>query len=112
MTKSELNIMDKLMQSVTETKEWYDIQQEDPQIKQAQDKFYDALDEAGATLPGDLRLKLEDAFFDGTTAYSDAAILYGIHVADVIRAVTASPVELSAYALQRIEQMEREVPVC
>ena len=101
MSEKNISIMDDLMQVIIQTEEWETIQATDPAIRKADKEITTLLCEAKSHVPKALYLKLEDAVYNYSNAVSDAAILYGIHVADAIRDVSARPQDLSRHVLGR-----------
>ena len=91
----ELATVNDIVEAVATSDGWNDIQQNDPQISAAE-KVFDTTIEGCAN---------EGAVYDAALAlvgaYADAAILYGIHVANAIRSVSADPMALSRYIMER-----------
>ena len=54
-------------------------------------------------IPADIYAELENATLNYAFAIKDSAILYGIRVAGVIRAMAADPVALSQYVVDRMK---------
>ena len=103
MTNAELSIMNDIMSGVSQTREWNDRQETDPCIKEADDRFTTALDAAKQYIPLELYNELADANAHDCATYSDAGILYGIHVGMVIKDASAHPNQLAQFWLDRME---------
>ena len=91
----ELATVNDIVEAVVTSEGWNDIQRNDPQISAAE-KVFDTTIEGCAN---------EGAVYDAALAlvgaYVDAAILYGIHAANAIRSVSADPMALSRYIMER-----------
>lgn len=99
--KEELSLMADIMAGIISSDEWNDIQLHDPDIKAAENRRKRVLESAKAYLPREVYVELSDAQGGEVAAYIVPAIMYGIHVAEVIREVSANPTELSRYYLER-----------
>lgn len=97
-----LTLMDDIMGGITQADEWNNIQTSDPMITAASDRWSVALEQAETLLPKELYKELCDAHTDGLSAIGDAGILFGIHVADVIRDVSSRPADLSRHIMERM----------
>ena len=91
----ELATVNDIVEAVVTSKGWNDIQQNDPQINAAERAFEATIE--GSANEG----AVYDAAMELVGAYVDAAILYGIHVANAIRSVSADPMALSRYIMER-----------
>lgn len=100
--QTELEIMDELMGAITQTDEWERIQLTDPQIKEAEAELDLAIKNISHFVPKEVYGSLEDCARNAAFAYINAAILYGIQVADAIHAVAAKPNALSQHIMDRI----------
>ncbi len=103
IAKETLSLMADIMDGITSADEWTRIQTTDPGIAAADDKWDRALSDAKPYLPWAIYEELSNANASVASAYSDAGILYGIRVADVIREAAAHPEEISRYYLARME---------
>ncbi|MBD5153612.1 MAG: hypothetical protein HDT15_11415 [Oscillibacter sp.] len=101
MSDKNVRIMDELMQTIAQTDEWEDIQENDPDIKRADRELVEALREVSSLIPHELYSKLEEAVYSYSNAVEWAAMLYGIHVVTAIRDVSARPFDLSRYIMAR-----------
>ena len=97
-----LALMDRIMGGITQSDEWNEIQISDPQISNADARWHGAMEQVRDLIPDGLYDELCDAHVTEISAIGDAGILYGIHVADVIRDVASRPVDLSKYVLKRM----------
>lgn len=105
MTNSKnLALMDSIMIGITQD-EWEERQKNDLMIADVDARWEAAMERARVLLPEELYGELCDLHEDKALAVADAGILFGIHVADVIRDVAARPADLSRYALKRIQGM-------
>ena len=101
-TDKNLALMDDIMfAGITKADEWNDIQLHDPRIAAADARWKAAIEEAKAFLPRDLYFELDAAHVDVVTDTADAAILFGLHIADAIRDATSRPADLSRHILER-----------
>ena len=102
MEDKNLALMDDIMGVVTQADEWQDIQMHDPIIAAATARWSAALKQAKALLPDELYNELCNAETDEVSAIGNAGILFGIHVADVIRDVASRPADLSRHIMERM----------
>lgn len=100
MNDKNLALMNDIMGVVTQSDEWQEIQLRDPTIIAAEARFSAVMEQAKAVIPGELYSELSDAHTAAILAIGDVGVLFGIHVADVIRDVAARPADLSRYALK------------
>ena len=98
----DLEIMDELMGAITQTDEWQRIQMEDPQIKKAQAELDLALRNVSHFVPVEVFKPLDDSVANAVFSYVDAAILYGIQVADAIHTAASRPSDLSRHVMERL----------
>lgn len=91
----ELAAVNDIVEAVVTSEGWHDILRNDPQIKAAEQAFGAAIE--GCANDG----AIYDAALSLAGANVDAAILYGIHVANAIRSVSADPMALSRYIMER-----------
>ena len=101
MNDKNFALMNKIMGAVTQSEEWQEIQMRDPAIAAADARFSAAMEQAKAVIPRELYSELSDAHTAALLATGDAGVLFGVHVADVIRDVAAGSADLSRYVLER-----------
>ena len=103
--KKDINaqIMDDIMNGITQTDVWERIQQEDPMILKAEARLEKALERVEGLIPRDLYAELSDAASGTLSAMGDAGILYGMHVVFAMQDVAARPADLSRHVLDRME---------
>lgn len=101
--KKELKIMDNIMGAIVDSEEWGYIQLNDPQIQMAKNALKELLEQIRPLVPTGVADSLYDACLSVVTAYSDAAIIHGIHVSNSIHMVAADPTALSRYVAERME---------
>lgn len=94
-----MKIINEIVCGVMDTEMWGKIATEDPRIKAAETEVSTMLSRYCPALPKQQRGKIEDAICEVGSAYTDAAFLYGMHIAKVLQAATANPFEYSAYVL-------------
>lgn len=105
LNKMELNIMDELMQAITQTDAWSDLQRNDPLILRAENELNGVLERVRPLIPKELFIELSDCALGAiASAYGEAGILYGIRVADTIRDAAADPIAVAEHVLQRTER--------
>lgn len=94
-----MELINEIVCGVMDTPMWGKIATEDPRIKAAQAEVSTMLARYCPTLPKQQRGKIEDAICEVGSAYTDAAFLYGMHIAQALQAAAANPSEYSAYVL-------------
>lgn len=94
-----LTIMASLIGAITQTSEWFDTCQKDPQITASRERLDTVLERVGALIPEDLLDELQDAICAMDEAQETAAILYGIRVAIAIRDVSTRQTDLSQHII-------------
>lgn len=99
-----LSLMADIICNIEQTEEWTELQMNDPGIKDADRRLNRALDAAEKYIPREVYAELADAHSGVVAAYSDIAILYGMRVAAVIQAVTATPSEITRFWLERKQE--------
>lgn len=104
--KKDINvqIMDDIMNGITQTDVWERIKQEDPMILKAEAQLEKALERVEGLIPRDLYAELSDAASGALSAMGDAGILYGMHVVFAMQDVAARPADLSRHVLDRMEK--------
>lgn len=104
--KENLEIVDDIMNGVSQTKTWARIQRSDPKIKEA----FAALDTCLNKLKGTEQENLIDELFNAALGLSCAfeypTILYGIRVAYAFQSVAADPTSLSQHIMDRVAKHE------
>lgn len=98
-----LDLMDCIMDAITDSEEWLEIQMHDPMAVDAANRFNAALEQAKDLLPREIYNKLSDVYMSGVVAAGNSGILFGLHVADVIRDVASRPADLSRHIQKRIQ---------
>lgn len=98
-----LNLMDSILDAITETDEWRDLQMRDPMAAAARNRLEAALEQVKPLIPVELYIELSDIYTAGIVAAGYSGILFGIHVADAIRDVASRPADLSRHILKRME---------
>lgn len=101
--KKDINVqlMDDLMDGITQTDAWLTEQMQNPEIREAKRLLDEALEAIAGMVPDEAYHALEDATCRYASAYETAAILYGIHVAEAMRDVSSRPSDLSRQILAR-----------
>lgn len=100
--KENLEIVDDVMDRVTQTDFWTRIQLTNPMIKEADDRLSALLDKLKATSPENLVEEVCDAAWELSNAFCYPAILYGMRVAQAVQEVTLDPNALSQYIMDRV----------
>lgn len=103
MNEKNLDLMDCIMDAVTESNEWLELQMHDPMAIDAANRFDAILGQVKDLLPREIYGKLSDAYMSGVVAAGNSGILFGLHVADAIRDVASRLADLSKYILKRME---------
>lgn len=97
-----LELVDDIMDSLTVNKFGENVQMSDPMIQTESKKLDALLDNLEGSLSKAYCENIRDKVVDLVNAYSAAAILYGIRVAEAIQDVTANPGTLSQYVMDRV----------
>lgn len=103
-----VEIIHNVMDGILQTEKWEKILTEDPQIAAAEDKLRAVMEAVSARVPKAVRGELESAIVWTQNAFVDAAVLYGISVAQTIQAFASAPAGYTAHLLNCIR--ESEVP--
>ena len=85
--KENLEIVDAILDCVTQTDFWNHIQLTNPMIKEADDELSALLDKLKATSLENLVEEVRDAAWELSNAFCYPAILYGMRVAQAIQEV-------------------------
>lgn len=101
MIDKNVAIMDELMQAIVQTEEWESVQQNDPEIRIADQVLSEMLSQIESIVPRKLYCEITDAVYGYGSAIGSVAILYGMHVADAIRDVSTRPYDLSRHIMIR-----------
>lgn len=101
MDKIDLELMNEIMDAVIGTEKWEKMQKEDPLILEAWADLRRELGWIESRTSPKYAGELEDMVYSLLSHTSDAAILYGIHVAGVLQAVAADPAILSKHIMER-----------
>lgn len=102
--KDSVAIMDDIMDRVTQTEVWNDIQMADPLIKDAETELTRQLDALDGLVPEKQIEDIRAAAWGLANATDYPAILYGMRVAQAIQDVTANPALLSQCILDRVKK--------
>ena len=100
--KENLEIVDDIMDQVTQTDFWDSIQRTNPMIKEADDHLSALLNKLKATSSENLVEKVRAATWELSNAFCYPAILYGMRVAQALQEVTLDPNALSQYIMDRV----------
>lgn len=105
--ESAVGMMDEFICSLVEGNEWIQIMLTDPWICTATAEKDELLEKARAVMSQQAWLDLEAAINNLSCAVTNAAILYGIHVADSIRAISACPELVSKRVVDRMAKRRK-----
>ena len=100
--KENLEIVDAILDCVTQTDFWNHILLTNPMIKEADDELSALLDKLKATSLENLVEEVRDAAWELSNAFCYPAILYGMRVAQAIQEVALDPNALSQYIMDRV----------
>lgn len=103
-TFEALGIVKEMMSEIGQTDAWEQTQLTDPRILAADDNLRRAAASTGISKAQ--YNAIEEATYALINAYSDAAILYGIRVAQAIQYATQNPAEYGRYVLNRMNAKE------
>ena len=98
MNEKSFAMMNGILGMILESQEWTDAQSS-PSVVSALDQMDAALEKAREYLPAELRDELDLAQCAAVGAISEAGILFGIHVGNVIREISEAPFAFSRYML-------------
>lgn len=98
-----MEIINEIVCGVMDTEMWGKIATEDPRIKAAEAEVSTMLTRYCHALPKQQRGEIENAICEVGSAYTDAAFLYGMHIAQALQSAAANPSEYSAYVLDLIK---------
>lgn len=104
-----VEIIHSIMDGILQTEKWEKILMEDPQIAAAESQLRAAMEAVSAQVPKAVRGELESAIVWTQNAFVDAAVLYGISVAQTIQTFASSPAGYTAYVLNCIRESEAAV---
>ena len=110
--KENMEIVDDIMNAVTQNESWVKIQQTDPMVKEAEDKLDACLDKLKGVVADDLIEELWDAALNLSCAYDYPSILYGVRVAQALHATAQDPVTLSRHIMERKAAIKKEAASC
>lgn len=100
--KKDLALMDDLMDTLMVSSTWQNVLRSNPQICAAEEELQKHLGRIEENIGKQYAFALEGLVSTLENEVIGAAMLYGLHVADVIRTVSANPGELSQYILDRM----------
>lgn len=101
-----METINEIVCGVMDTEMWGKIATEDPRIKAVEAEVSSMLTRYCPTLPERQRGKIEDAICGVESAYTDAAFLYGMHIAQALQAAVSNPSKYSAYVLSLMRGRE------
>lgn len=100
--KDSIDIMDDIMNYVSQTDFWNNIQLTDPMIQNADEELTAQLAKLKGIVPDGQIENLRSRAWYLVNAFTYPAILYGMRVAQAIQDVTADPAALSQRILDRV----------
>lgn len=103
---NDLAIMDNLVGAIVNSDVWDQEQRQNPEIQDALKTMEKELEQIRGLVPDEAIGRIEDATFGYSTAFCTAAILCGMHVANIIRDVSARPSDLSQFILDRTSRQK------
>ena len=95
-----MDIMDGMMNGVTQSKEWTRISTGDPGIVEASNRLEVLMEQIRPLVSYQLYDEILTAIGEAEAAYTDVATLYGMHVAFLIQQTAAHPEEFSSYLIK------------
>lgn len=99
-------IIKNIMNGIIQTGKWERISTNDPQITAAERKLDAVMQKISASVPRNVWNELESAITFSESAYTDAAVLYGMYVAYLIQTEVANPSIYSEYVLHVMGEKE------
>lgn len=102
--KNDIAMMDEFLDMLTQSAEWTRINEKDPWIQSAYAEKGVMMEKASLLMEKKDYLELESALVMYESAITNAAIMYGIHVADAIRTISASPELVSQMVVDRMNK--------
>lgn len=104
-----VEIIHSVVDAILQTEKWEKIISEDPQIAAAESQLRTVMEAVTARVPKKVRGELESAIVWTQNAFVDAAVLYGINVAQTIQTFASSPAGYTAHQLNCIRESEAAV---
>ena len=99
-----VEIIRSVMDGILQTEKWVKILTEDPQIVAAESQLRAVMETVSAQVPRKVKVELEDAITWAENAFIDAAVLYGISVAQTIQSFASAPAGYTAHILNCIRE--------
>ena len=90
-----------LVNSLMETKEWQDIEKNDPVINSAYEAVFDTLENLKDTISIEALDSISRSIGDYASAKADCAALYGIQVAITMNEIIKDPSIYSNYIMEK-----------
>lgn len=97
LSREDLALAGSILSEVALSDRWDEIQSADPAIRAAEARYNKPVEVIRANMSAEQYIELSDAQTAVISAYSDAAMLYGMHVFTVLQNVAAHPGDLSHY---------------
>ena len=104
MQDKNVQLVDEIMQTVTQTDVWTEELTNDPVIKEAEEEVEAVMEEVRGYIPLELFLRLDEAIAYKSVAYHEPAILYGMRVAYALMDVCRRPSDLSRSIMERVKE--------
>lgn len=104
MDTTALGIVDKMMSEIGQADAWIQVELTDPRILAADENLKNAIKATGVSKTQ--FNVIEEAANASINAYIDAAILYGIQVAQAIQYAAQNPAKYGRYVLNRMNAKE------
>ena len=101
MNEKDISLVREVLGAIVNTGEWSDTLLTDPQIKAADAAFWKLMESVEDGVSG----KLSDAHSHVVSAYCDAAIMYGMRVANTLREGVANQTLIAADIQKQLEAM-------
>lgn len=95
-------IFEDVVDSIMQTEEWFQITMSNPRINEAEKKLSALLESIKGQIPEDVYNQLMDATAETSVAYTEAAILYGMSVANTLYELAANPNVYSQFIINRM----------
>ena len=106
LNKAELEMAAEIVDGILQTDAWGHVERTDPCVKHAEDNWDKMLQRIEKVVPREVYVDLSDAHTGVVAAHADIGILYGLHVATVMREAVANPVALTRHWLKLQKAME------
>lgn len=98
---THVKLFQEILGALVASEEWTRITYEDPAINEEEAQLEEVMKRLSALVPDELRCELDDAACNVRSAYVDAAILFGMRVAQLRQRAPENPEQFTEYTARR-----------